>query len=149
MPIQNSLGAFSIGRDCQVVVMHPLAPGGRIDLPNVTNFDVKPKAKQISSERLDGNVIQASLPNGYTVTMNIDRAGSVLNDLQALIDAAFHFNGAVYGATVFQYVTEPSGATSVYQLSDCSFEITDLGANAADGVVKQTLSMMANRYMKA
>ena len=148
MPITNTLGSYSIGRDTQVVVMHPLAPGGRLDLPGVTDFDVKPVYDQIKSKRLDGNVIEAAVPAGYTVTFNVDRAGPALNDLQALIDAAFHVGGTVYGATVFQYVQEPNGSTSVYQFTDCSFQVTDLGHNTPDAVVKQSVNMTANRMVR-
>ena len=148
MAIVNATGSFSLGRDTQVVLLHPLAPGGRIDIPNVTSVDVKPVYTQIKSKRLNGDVVEGALPDGYTYTISVDRAGPQLNDLQVLFDAAWHLGGTIQNGTLFLYITEPSGGQSAYMLTDCSVMLSDLGAYQPDQVVKQTITGSANRMLK-
>jgi hypothetical protein len=148
MPLNNAIGSFSLGRDTQIVLLHPLAPGGRVDIPNVTAFHPQSVYKQNKRDRLDGNNVEAAIPAGYTFTISFDRAGPQADDLQVLIDAAWHVNGSIQNATLYRYVTEPSGSTSVYMLTDCSLMISDLGALTADAVVKQTITGSANRMVK-
>lgn len=148
MPLNNSIGSFSLGRDTQVVILHPLAPGGRIDLVNVTSADVSPQFKQIASERLNGDNVEAAIPAGYTYTVELDRAGSQLDDLQVLIDAAWKNAGLLQNGTVFFYHAEPNGSTSVYQLTDASVMVSNLGRAQPDAMVKQTITGKANHMVK-
>lgn len=148
MPIAQGKMTFSIGRDCTVVVVHPLAPGGRVEMANVTGFTVSPEYTSVSSNLLDGNTLYAELPRGYTFSIDLDREGPGIDDLMVLVEAAWRSAGILYSASVFQYVTEPNGAVSTYQFTECSLQFADLGSWKADSVVSQKISGRANRRVK-
>lgn len=148
MPVNQGDLSFSIGRDCSVVLIHPLAPGGRVDLSNVTGFSAEPEYTNVRSKMLSGAVVSADLPEGYAGSFNIDRGGPEIDDLMVLVEAAWRTAGLIYSATVFQYVTEPSGATSVYQFTECSLQFASLGEWTADAIVQQRITFRANRRLK-
>ena len=58
MPINS----FSIGRDCQLVVM---GPQGRVDLTYVTGFESRQMTQSVRLDRLDGVPMGAELPKGW------------------------------------------------------------------------------------
>ena len=54
--------SFSVGRDCQLVVMGPY---GRIDLTHVTTFESLQMASPVRIDRIDGTQMAAELPKGW------------------------------------------------------------------------------------
>lgn len=148
MPIAQGKMAYSIGRDCSVVLVHPLAPGGRVEMANVTGFAATPEYTSVRSKRLDGNTLNAELPEGYAITIDLDRDGPGIDDLMVLVEAAWRGAGILYSASVFQYVTEPNGAVSTYHFTECSLQFADLGSWKADSIVSQRISGRANRRVK-
>ena len=53
---------FSVGRDCQLVVMGPY---GRIDLTYVTAFESRQLTAPVRVDRIDGTQMAAELPKGW------------------------------------------------------------------------------------
>lgn len=144
MPSNN----MNIGRDCQVVIIHPLAPGGRLDLQHVTGFDAKNAMATAVSDRLDGKVLTAYLPKNWSGTFHIDRGNAVADQFNDALEAAY-FNGVnVPFGQVYQYITEVDGSVSAYQFDDCSFMLGDPGSWKNDALVKQTLTFAASRRRK-
>lgn len=148
MPINQGTMALSIGRDCQVVLIHPLADGGRLDLPNVTGFQANPEYTEIASKRLDGNRLHAALPDGWNGSFDLDRSNGDVDALMALVEAAWRDTGIIQSATVYQYITDPSGATATYEFTECSVTFPELGAWTADTKVTQKIAFRANRRNK-
>jgi hypothetical protein len=147
MPVVQGLGAYSIGRDCTVVIVHPLAPGGRVDISNVTGFSAKQQETQLTAKRLDGNRLSAYIPEGWNGSFDVDRNGPAIDNLVALIEAAWRTGGTLYAATVFQYINEPNGQVTQWQFSDVALSFPDLGTWHSDEIVKQNIAFMANRRL--
>lgn len=147
MPVSQGSASYSIGRDASVVLIHPLAPGGRLDLPGVTEFKATPMFTNLKSRRLDGTRLNADLPDGWDFSFNVERSGPEVDALASLIEAAWRSGGIVYSATVYQYVTEPDGSTSTWQYTDCSLRFPDLGTWNADNIVTQQIAGGANRRL--
>jgi hypothetical protein len=148
MPVNQGNMSVSIGRDASVVLVHPLAPGGRVELPNVTGFMANPEFSQITVRRLDGQRLSASLPDGWNGSFDAARHGPGVDDLMALIEAAWRTAGVIYSASVFLYVTEPTGAISTWQFTECSVEFPELGSWRGDAEVMQKIGFRANRRLK-
>ena len=53
---------FSVGRDCQLVVMGPF---GRVDLTHVTGFESRQVTAAVRVDRIDGVQLAAELPKGW------------------------------------------------------------------------------------
>lgn len=148
MAIANGRDAFSVGRDCQIVIVHPLAPSGRIDLPNLTMFTCKQETVGIKVDRLDGVQLNAELPKGWSISIENERHGPGLDDLSSLIEAAWYNSGTYSTATIYQYITEPNGSVSTYQFDSVALKFSDPGDWKGDSSVKQSISGMCNRRRK-
>ena len=77
---------FSVGRDCQLVVMGPF---GRIDLTHVTGFEAHQLTRPIRIDRIDGVQLAAELPKGWDGFFDLERGSSVAEDFIAAIEAAY------------------------------------------------------------
>ena len=79
MPSSN----FSVGRDCQLVVMGPF---GRVDLTHVTGFDSRQHTASIRVDRIDGTQLAAELPKGWEGMYELERGSAAADDFIARIE---------------------------------------------------------------
>lgn len=133
---------FSIGRDCQIVVMGPF---GRIDISHVTGFESRQLTAAIRVDRIDGSQLAAELPKGWDGHFDIERGSSAVDDFIARIEAAYISNGPVPTGTLYQYVQESDGSTSTYQYEGAVFKLAQAGQWRGDQSVKQRLDFFASR----
>lgn len=132
---------FSVGRDCQLVVMGPF---GRIDLSHVTGFESRQLTAPVRIDRIDGVQLAAELPKGWDGFFELERGNSVVDDFIAAIEAAFLAGNAVPHGTLYQYVAEADGSTSTYQYDGAVFKLVQAGQWRGDASVKQRLEFFAS-----
>ena len=148
MPLSEVQGSFSTGRDCQIVIQHPLAPGGQVQIPNVTSFQSKQMTTAIKSRLLNGTRLAVHLPDGWELSFSADRGSQGVDDLFVLIEQSWLVAGQYMFATVYQYVTEVDGSVSTYQYTNVSLHLDQGGEWKGDDVVKQTIAGEAYRRNK-
>ena len=132
---------FSIGNDCQLVVMGPF---GRVDLAHVTGFEVQQMTQQVRVDRLDGVQLGAELPRGWQGTFTLDRGSSAADDFMAQIEQAYLAGQAISPGALYQYVNETDGSTSTYQYSGVVFKLTSAGVYRGDAPVAQRMDFFAS-----
>lgn len=148
MAISTGVGKFNVGRDCQVVITHALAPNGRVDLTNLMTFDCKQVTANIKIDRLDGVQLNAELPKGWTITIENERGDAVVDDFFAAVEAAWYSGGNYVMATIYQYITETNGAQTTYQFDNVALKFDNPGSWKGDASVKQSISGTCNRRRK-
>ncbi len=144
MPTTPTFGGFSFGRDVTVVLVHPNAPGGRVDLSNCTAFDAKPAYTTVTSTLLTGKTLEAHLPRNWSFSFDVDRGNPGLDTLQSGIDNGWYTSGIMQFGTMYQYVTEPSGAVTTFVYADVAIKITDAGRWEGDKKVMQKVEGSAS-----
>ena len=132
---------FSVGRDCQLVVMGPF---GRVDLTHVTGFESHQVTASVRVDRIDGVLLAAELPKGWDGAFDLERGSSAVDDFIAAVEAAFYAGSAVSTGTLYQYVSEVDGSTSTYQYDNAVFKLPQAGAWRGDASVKQRLEFFAS-----
>lgn len=137
--------AFSVGRDCQLVVMGPF---GRIDLTHVTGFESHQLTTPIRIDRIDGTQLGAELPKGWEGSFELERGGSSVDDFIAKTEAAYLAGTAVPTGTLYQYVQEVDGSTSTYQYNGVVFKLVQAGTWRGDQSVKQKLDFFATTRVR-
>ena len=140
MPINS----FSIGRDCQLVVMGPF---GRIDLTYVTGFESRQLTQSVRLDRLDG-VPMGELPKGWEGSFEVERGTSAVDDFMSATEQAFFTQGSLPAGTVYQYVQEVDGSTSTYQYNGVVFKLSNSGTWRGDSSVKQKLEFFATQRQR-
>jgi len=132
---------FSVGRDCQLVVVGPF---GRVDLTHVTGFECRQVTAAVRIDRIDGVKLAAELPKGWDGAFELERGSSAADDFIAAIEAAFNAGSPVPSGTLYQYVQEQDGSTSTYQFNGVVFKFAQAGTWRGDQSVKQRLEFFAN-----
>jgi hypothetical protein len=132
---------FSIGSDCQIVVMGPF---GRVDFSHVTGFEARQMTMAIRVDRLDGVQLGAELPKGWAGSFSLDRGSAAVDDFMAQIEAAYLAGQTINAGTLYQYVNEPDGSTSTYQFNGVVFKLTSAGVYKGDSTVMQRLDFFAS-----
>jgi hypothetical protein len=143
LPIQQTQGVFSTGRDCTIVLIHPVY--GQVQLDNVTGFDAKQEVVKLKSRRLDGVKLNADLPDGWTGSLEVDRGSEALDSLFANIESSWIDAGLYQNFTMYQYVTEVGGAQTVWVYDNVAMSLADGGKWQSDAITKQRLDFTANR----
>jgi hypothetical protein len=131
---------FSVGRDCQIVVMGPF---GRVDLTHVTGFESRQVTTPIRIDRIDGVQLAAELPKGWEGYFDLERGSSAADDFIARLESSYHSGAAVTAGTLYQYVQETDGSTSTYQFDGAVFKMAQAGTWRGDQSVKQRLEFFA------
>ena len=134
--------AFTLGRDCQLVV---IGPSGRVDLTHVTGFETRQMTQPIRIDRLDGTQLAAELPKGWEGSFELERGSSTVDDFVATTEQGYFTTGQLPTSTLYQYVTEANGSTSTYQYDGAVFKLAAAGAWRGDAAVKQKLEFFATR----
>jgi hypothetical protein len=141
MPINS----FSIGRDCQLVV---IGPQGRVDLTYVSGFESRQMTQSVRLDRLDGVPMGAELPKGWEGSFEVERGTSAVDDFIATAEQTFFSQGSLPAGTVYQYVTEVDGSVSTYQFSGVVFKLVNAGSWKGDASVKQKLEFFATQRQR-
>ena len=136
---------FSVGRDCQVVV---LGAYGRIDLTHVTGFEARQMTASVRVDRIDGTTLGAELPKGWDGTFELERGNSAAEDFIAQLEADFFAGNNPAAGTLYQYITEIDGSTSTYQFNNVVFKLTNAGMWRGDASVKQRLEFFGSTRVR-
>lgn len=132
---------FSVGRDCQLVVMGPY---GRVDLTHVTGFESRQVTAPVRVDRIDGVLLATELPKGWEGAFELERGSASVDDFIAQVEAAYYAGNAVASGTLYQYVAEVDGSTSTYQYDNVVFKFSQAGTWRGDASVKQRLEFYAS-----
>jgi len=139
------INAFSIGRDCQLVV---IGPQGRVDLTYVSGFESRQMTQAVRLDRLDGIPMGAELPKGWEGSFEVERGNSDLDDFIAQAEQIYFVQGSLPAGTIYQYVAEVDGSTSTYQFSGVVFKLANAGDWHGDASVKQKLEFFATQRQR-
>ena len=133
---------YSIGRDCQVVL---LWNGIRIDLRDVVGFQAEQQVKLQRSDPLNSVPVEFNTPAGWRGQFQIDRGSSALDDLVAAVEAAFWNAGIIGSGTIYQYLNEANGSVSTYEFVGVALTLTQSGHYKAENIVTQTVAFFASQ----
>jgi hypothetical protein len=146
MPVQNTQGGFSTGRDCSVVIVD--TNYGQIQIPNATGFNSRQQIAMPKVDRMDGVQLQGALPKGWSGSFSAERADSGLDDYFAQAEENWFANAQIASCTIYQYVTELDGSVTTYEYDNVCLTFDDAGNWRSDQSVKQNISFQANRRRK-
>jgi hypothetical protein len=137
---------FTVGKDCNLVLTSPY--GSNITMPLLTTIKVMPEYNSPRSDPLNTYPIERNLPKGWRVTMDFDRSGSGVDQLFSQIEAGWWAGGTPDGGTnaaasIWLYVTEPTGGVTTYQYIGASLKLANGGDISVDNPVKMSIEAFA------
>lgn len=132
---------FSLGRDTSLVVISPL--GTELSIPYVTQFDAKQETHRVTIRPLNGPPQAVDIPDGWNISIHVERASSAVDDLFAAIELGYWAGGIIGTGEVYVYISEPDGSTSTWLYSGVTMKLTDAGTFKIDSAVTQTIDAYA------
>ena len=132
--------AFNTGKDASVVIIHPLATGGRLDLPLVTDFDSKPQWHDITSSALDGFTRTQHVPRNFLLSFSADRSNAAVEAFLSALVIAYRTVGRAPDGSVYHYISEIDGSTTTMQYDGVALKPDDLGSWKKEDRIMQKIS---------
>lgn len=144
MPVNN----MSIGKDVGVVIN---TTTGVLNIPAaaITSFSSQPVTEQESRIGFDGVSRYLVVPTGWKGSFDVDRMSSAVEDWWASYESAYFAGQTTQPGTITETITNPDGSITQYRYTGVMFDLQDLGTREPTKVIKQKLSFMASRRVKA
>lgn len=146
MPVNTGYGTLSIGKDIAVVIT--LSTGRSLTLSVITNFTKKQDTAKLKSKGIDGIIRHANVPDGWSGSFDLDRAGSQLDDYFADLESSYYNGTTINNVTITETIAETDGSISEYRYSGAALEFADAGGAEVDKFVRQKMNWMASKREK-
>jgi hypothetical protein len=106
MPINN----MSVGRDLSFSISAPATTTGgtasTLTINGVTDYEIKPMFTDLKHKDLDGSVLHAAIPDGWQISIRLDREDSTLDDFFAALEVSYFAGSNIQGATIVETIQE-------------------------------------------
>lgn len=141
MPVNS----FSVGRDLTFTL---IGPTGTLTLGGVTDYTCKPMFSKLKHKDLDGSVLNAAIPDGWDITIKLDRKDATLDNFFAALEASYFAGQNIANGTISETIQEADGSVSQFQYTNVSLTYDDAGSWRGDSLVPVTLTGSASRRNK-
>jgi hypothetical protein len=141
MPING----FSLGRDLTFTLV---GPSGTLIIPGVTDYSAKPVFTKLKHKAIDGSTQQAAIPDGWEISIKLDRQDPTLDNFFAGLEASYFAGQNISNGTCSENIQEVDGSVSKFQYTNVSLSYDNAGDYKGDSFVPQALSGMASRRTK-
>ena len=108
MPVNS----FSVGRDLTFTLATQY---GNLEIAGVTDYSAKPMFTDLKHKGLDGVVTHGEIPDGWEVSIKLERQDPVLDRFFARLEADYFAGVNVRGGTMVETISEKDGSVSQYR----------------------------------
>ena len=122
--------------------------GGVIRFPIRTGFSKKQETNDIKVKRADGVTDNLVIPDGWTGTLDFERASSALDDYFANMEADYYNGKNNDVLSITETIVEANGAVTQYRFTAVALKYSDAGSWQGDSTVKQKVDWMASKRLK-
>lgn len=136
---------FNIGRDTQLTI---IGSSGPMTFNIITEFDSKPKYKNLESDAIDGTQRFRDLPMGHGGSFKLDRADSSVTDYFVQQEANFFSGLNPDQVVITQTIAEASGVVTQYQYTGVMLSLEDAGSWKGLDKITQQINWRASRMIK-
>lgn len=140
-----SVANFSVGRD---LTFNLVSNGQTLTLNGLTDYSIKPMFTKLKHKDLNGNVIHAAIPDGWEISIKVDRQDPTVDNFFATLEQNYFAGQNIAGGTISETITENNGSVSQYQYTNVSLAYEDAGSWRGDSLIPITLTGSASRRNK-
>jgi hypothetical protein len=141
MPIANQ----SLGKDITFTVNTPTGP---LTLNGKTDYDIKPMTTDVRHKDLDGNTVYGYIPDGWKITIRLDRQDPTVDNYFAQLEAAYYAGVNLQGGTILETIQEKDGSVTQFRYTNVVLKYDDAGNWKSDTLIPISLTAMATRRIK-
>lgn len=141
MPVNS----FSVGRDLTFALVGPY---GTVTVPGVTDYSTKPMFTDLKHKGLDGVVRHGQIPDGWELSIKLERQDPTLDRLFARLEADYYAGVNVQGGTLVETIAEKDGSVSQYRYEGVVLKLDGAGDFKGDSFVSLGLTGYASRRIQ-
>lgn len=138
--------AQNVGRDVSIDVVS--ANGQVRRFPIRTGFSSKQDTVAIKTKGADGRLYFAELPDGWSGSLDFERASSALDDYFAATEEDYYAGRNLDVLSITETIREVNGAVTQWRYTNVAMKYDDAGSKTGDATIKQKVSWMADRRRK-
>jgi expansin (peptidoglycan-binding protein) len=108
----------------QVIILHPLAPNGRLDLGHVTDVRADQNVRTHGSTGIDGTYVTHHFPEGFRGHLDVAHGSAdsaMLNELTSAIQRAWDERRTPPYGELFEYIAQADGSQLSFKFENVSF----------------------------
>ncbi len=140
MPLNN----MTVGNDLSFTLVTPL---GALTISGVTDYSTKKKNSTLTSKRLTGKMIHAVVPDGWEITIRLDRKDPTLDRYFANYDASYYAGVNIQNGTIYETIKESDGSLSQYRYTEVALSWDGAGDFKGDSFIPISLTAMATERL--
>ena len=142
MPINNQ----SLGKDISFTVVTATR---LLEFNGLTDYDIKPMFSDLKHKDLDGTTTYAYVPDGWTISIKLERRDQALDRYFAQLEASY-YAGRRPPARLDPRVDprRPTARSSQYRYTNVVLKYDDAGNWKSDSFVAVSLTGMASRRVQ-
>ena len=125
MPINNQ----SLGKDITFTVV---TATGTLAINGKTDYEIKPMYSDLKHKDLDGNTTYAYVPDGWSISMKVERRDQTIDNYFAQLES----------------IRENDGSVSQFRYTNVVLKYDDAGNWKSDGFITVSLTGMATRRIR-
>ena len=141
MPVNN----YSVGRDISFTLS---TPNGPLTLSGVTSYSVKKKNTMLTSKRITGRLHHGVIPDGWELTIQLDRKDSTVDRYFAARDADYYNGVNVQSGTIYETITESDGTNTQFRYTEVVLQFDGAGDWKGDAYIPITIMAMATERLQ-
>ncbi len=141
MPVNG----FNIGKDVTVDVV---TSSGPLRATIRTGFTKKQDTTSLTVKAADGVNRMGEVPEGWSGSLDYERADGVLDDYFARSEADYYAGVNAAPITITETIANPDGSVSQYRYIGVAMKLADAGGAASDQTIKQKVDWRAAKRLK-
>lgn len=142
MPVNG----MTLGNDCKLVIMDSVQ--GLLTFPNITMVNFAQIVQSVKSVTLNGIVLYADLPEGWSASLKIDAGSSALMNYFAQSNQTYLASGTLGAVTLQQTVLWGPGDLTSYHYKNGAITLSDAGNFAGNEKTSQGVSMKFSSILR-
>ena len=141
MPVNS----YSVGRDLTFTLSMPT---GVLTLSGVTDYSAKKNSSKLTRKGLGGKTNHAVIPDGWELTIKLDRKDATLDKYFAARDADYYAGVNVQSGTIYETITESDGSVSQFRYTEVVLQYDGGGDWKGDAYIPITLMAYATERLQ-
>lgn len=142
MPVNG----HSVGRDISFVVSLP--NGGTLTLSGRTDYSIKPMFTDLKHKGLDGVTEFGEIPDGWQISMRLDRRTPEVDDYFARLEADYFAGVNNPAGTIYETIREIDGSITQFRYTGVVLKYDGAGDWKGDTLIPISVTAMASRRIK-
>jgi len=140
-----AINNLSLGPD---ITLNIHSPTGEVVIPTVVSFMCEPTPEVRKSVAINGNVLFAPIPLGYTGSLETDRTSPAIEEFWTNYEKQYYAGVNLQPSTITVTIREANGSITQWIATGVMFDAQSFGTWSGTDFVKQTLKFNAAKYQQ-